>query len=154
MRGRIFSIDPGSEKSAFVLYDSHDKVILDKGILPNEDLLHRIKGGDAFSMAIEMIASYGMPVGKDVFETCIWIGRFIQAVEVPVTRIYRKDVKMFLCGNMRAKDSNIRQALLDLLGKEATKGVSKDMWAALGVAVTFADSSKMEETCKIADEVL
>jgi len=102
-----------------------------------------------------------MPVGKDVFETCVWSGRFIQVAvdaghKVPEL-IYRKEVKMHLCGSMRAKDSNIRQAILDLFdpsggGKTpqvGTKkepgplfGVSKDVWAALGVALTYAEKIK------------
>ena len=50
-------------------------------------------------LVIEMIASYGMAVGKEVFDTCVWIGRFIelaslQAIEVEY--IYRKDEKMNL----------------------------------------------------------
>ncbi len=94
-----------------------------------------------YPVAIEMIASYGMPVGKEVFETVLWIGRFIEAVHPhPVALVYRKDVKMHLCGTTRAKDPNIRQALLDRFGKEATKGIKKDMWAALGVAVTHLDA--------------
>ena len=28
-----------------------------------------------------MVACYGMPVGKEVFDTCIWIGRFIQEAD-------------------------------------------------------------------------
>lgn len=142
MNRYIFAIDPGSEQSAYVLYDSHDKVIIDKGILDNRAMLDHIYNTHIEALAIEMIASYGMPVGKEVFETCVWIGRFIQMkrgykIEALV---YRKDVKMHLCGSMKAKDSNIRQALIDKLGKEATKGVAKDMWSALAVAVTVAET--------------
>lgn len=134
----IFAIDPGTEKSAFVLYDSHDKIILKKGIERNEDILSFKYVGSL--LAIEMIASYGMPVGKEVFETCVWIGRFDP--NATATLIYRRTIKTHLCGSMKAKDANIRQALLDKLGKEATKGVSKDIWSALAVAVCVAEGAK------------
>jgi hypothetical protein len=104
-------------------------------------------------LAIEMIASYGMPVGREVFETCIWIGRMKQVWHRPddVMLVYRKDVKLHLCAHPRAKDSNVRQALIDLFpatggGKTPQIGTSKQpgplygvsshAWPALGVAVT------------------
>jgi len=105
-------------------------------------------------LAIEMVASYGMPVGASVFETCVWIGRFIQSWAAPgagLTHefIYRREVKLYLCNNARAKDANVRQALIDIyggkekaIGKKATPGplygMAGDCWSALGVAVTSA----------------
>jgi len=71
-----------------------------------------------------MIASYGMAVGKEVFETCVWIGRFIEIARlrnIEVEYIYRKEEKMNLCNSMKAKDSNIRQALIDRFGEVGTK---------------------------------
>ena len=133
----LLAIDPGSEQSAFVLYDTETKDIIDKRILENSLLMGYMTGVVYHKLIIEMIACYGMPVGKSVFETCVWIGRFIQAQKMPYQFIYRKDEKMFLCNSMKAKDGNIRQALIDLLGKEKTKGCSKDIWAALAVAVTY-----------------
>ena len=100
-------------------------------------------------LAIEMIASYGMAVGREVFETCVWVGRFHQAWRDPagVKLIYRQAVKLHLCNSPRAKDANIRRALIDLLGPQGTKnspgptyGVSSHAWAALGVAVTAGAS--------------
>lgn len=92
---------------------------------------------------IEMIACYGMAVGKEVFETCVWIGRFKQIAksqEVEVEYIYRKDEKINLCNSMKAKDSNIRQALIDRFGEVGTKrnpgwfyGFKKDVWSAYAV---------------------
>ena len=139
----ILAIDPGTTKSAYVVYDPSAQKIIDKGITENDELHWVINLHNYKFVAIEMIASYGMPVGKEVFETCLWIGRYFQTAKDrghdPVM-VYRKDVKMHLCGTTKAKDANIRQALIDLLGKEATKGVAKDMWAALGVAVTVAQA--------------
>ena len=110
-------------------------------------------------MAIEMVASYGMAVGKTVFETCMWIGRFMEAWESATgtkpQQVYRKDVKMHLCGSMRAKDTNIRQAIIDRYPASGggkcpqigTKkepgplyGVSKDIWSALAVAITYSET--------------
>ncbi|MCE5224574.1 MAG: hypothetical protein LLG05_01790 [Porphyromonadaceae bacterium] len=138
----ILAIDPGNEKSAFVLFDTDTQEIYDKRILDNGLLMGYMTDVVYDELVIEMIASYGMPVGKTVFETCVWIGRFIEFAKKPFTLIYRKDEKMFLCNSMKAKDSNIRQALIDLLGKEKTKGCSNDIWAALAVAVTFTAKRK------------
>lgn len=75
-------------------------------------------------LVIEMIASYGMAVGKEVFDTCVWIGRFKETAIMnhkKVEYIYRKDEKMNICHSMKAKDSNIRQALIDRFGEVGTK---------------------------------
>ncbi len=156
----ILAIDPGTTQSAWVLFDSDYGPIISKGLAPNNAVLKMLEqwGDSDVHLAIEMIASYGMPVGREVFETCVWIGRFAQAWGDNRSMVYRKDVKMHLCGNNRAKDSNIRQALSDLMterywhggGKNPAVGiksdpgpcygVSKDIWAALGVAVTCSDS--------------
>jgi hypothetical protein len=107
-------------------------------------------------VVIEMVASYGMPVGAEVFETVYWIGRFAQAAEAAgakVHRIKRLQVKQHICHDSRAKDSNIRQALIDRFGPVGTKkdkgwfyGFKADMWAAYALAVTFAETRESEES--------
>ena len=134
----ILAIDPGNEKSAFVYYDTIDEIIPLKGIVTNREMLLCVKAGKDDHLAIEGMACHGRPVNKEVFETCLWIGRFIEASPNNHSFVYRLDEKIFLCGSMKAKDTNIRQALIDLLGKEKTKGCAKDIWAALAVAVTYA----------------
>lgn len=148
----IFAIDPGTVQSGWVLLDGSR--VADSGVHPNHDVLRWVQAGQgADVLAIEMVASYGMAVGREVFETVRWIGRFQQAWREPeaVRLVYRRDVKLRLCNSAQAKDPNVRQALLDLYpatggGKTpqiGTKGqpgplygVSSHAWAALGVAVT------------------
>lgn len=108
---------------------------------------------DEIEFVIEMIASYGMPVGKEVFDTCVWIGRFIERIlrfaTDKIYYIYRKDEKMNICHSMKAKDSNIRQALIDRFGKVGTKkdqgwfyGFKADIWSAYAVGITYLDMLK------------
>ena len=167
---RLLSIDPGSEQSGFVVYAPRcygplsDELVLEHGVASNEELLARCwrtRGPDEPQhLAIEMFASYGMSVGKTVFETCIWIGRFIEAWGAKdYTMVTRHEVKMNLCHTKNSNDSNVRQALLDRWGgKEAAiggkgkgkgkgntpcgplHGVASHAWSALAVAVTWADT--------------
>jgi len=152
----ILSIDPGTTQSAFVLLDKNLKPV-EFGKYVNENVRSEIRrltrlhyiAGKPVAVAIEMVASYGMPVGVEVFETCVWIGRFAEMAEQCgslVNFVYRKDEKTNLCGSMKAKDGNIRQALIDRFGPVGTKknqgwfyGVSKDVWAAVAVGVTYHD---------------
>lgn len=150
---KFLAIDPGTERSGWCLFKGGK--VLESGVMENDEILHKLVSRflDADVLAIEMIASYGMAVGREVFETCVWIGRFQQAWNEPehVRLIYRRDVKLHLCGTSKAKDANIRQAILDLFpriggGKTpqiGTKskpgplyGVSSHAWAALAVAIT------------------
>lgn len=150
------AIDPGPERSAVVSFGStigSDRPTA-HGILDNDQVLELILKSGYPQLAIEMIASYGMPVGKTVFDTCVWIGRFGQQQILAggeFHRVYRKDVKMHLCQHPRAKDSNIRQALLDryggkekALGRKASPGplygFKADLWAALAVGLTWRDT--------------
>lgn len=151
-------IDPGNTESAFVAFDAplHGGKICSFGKQTNEWMIARLRelradSGPSDHVAIEMIASYGMPVGKEVFDTCVWIGRFIEAWGGPYTLVYRREVKMFLCGNNTAKDGNIRQALIDRYGGKVAAignkkspgplyGISADVWSALAVAVTWQNT--------------
>jgi hypothetical protein len=137
------AIDPGTTESGWCLFDGERPV--GSGVECNLDILKRVSHSAADELAIEMVASYGMPVGREVFECVLWIGRFVQSWRAPqeVRLIYRREVKLELCGSPRAKDANIRQALIDRLGPVGRKtqpgplyGVKGDAWSALAVAVT------------------
>lgn len=147
---KILAIDPGNIESAYCLIDKETYKPLEFGKVDNTSLLFLLGELEYSELAIEMIASYGMPVGKEVFETCVWVGRFIQRRECPnFEYVYRKEEKLNLCGSMKAKDSNIRQALIDRFGEVGTKknqgffyGFKSDIWAAFAVGVTYIDRGK------------
>lgn len=152
----LLAIDPGNELSGYVLYDLATDELLQFGKVPNGQMLW-IAGNPKYDYAaIEMIASYGMAVGKTVFETCVMIGRFEQRIidsrRMTPMKIFRQQVKLEICKTVRANDSNIRAAIIDMypatgggktpqIGTKSNPGplygVSKDVWAAIGVAKTW-----------------
>lgn len=161
----ILAVDPGPTESAWIIHGAPTATTSTswqgRGFAksPNADVLDMVRtkakhGDRADRLVVEMIASYGMPVGREVFETVLWIGRFVEAWNFGSCRdadlLYRTTVKLHLCNSTRAKDGNVRQALIDRFGGKSaigTKeqpgplyGVAGDVWAALAVAVTFSDA--------------
>ncbi len=144
----ILAIDPGTSQSAWLRFDGTRPGAF--GITANEILVKALRsGGLPDVVVIEKVESYGMAVGAEVFDTVWWAGRFAEAAErVPVVMLPRRAVKLALCGDSRAKDANIRQALLDRFGGSAAVGrkaapgplygISRDVWSALAIAVTYA----------------
>jgi hypothetical protein len=162
---RLLAIDPGNTESGWVVIDvdTRQPVAFDR--TPNDELRRSIRSGnfdDCNHVVIEMVASYGMAVGADVFETCVWIGRFDEAFPPPLTRVElvkRLAVKVHHCHSARATDANIRQALVDRFAHgqpnhgKGTKaqpgwfhGFHRDIWQAYALAVYAAD------TCQPAKE--
>lgn len=149
----IIAIDPGNEESALLVWDGSRIDLTRFG--PNEDILALLKGWRSgpriVPLVVERIACYGMAVGETTFETVFWTGRFAEAYGADIThRITRGEVKMHLCHTMRAKDANVRQAILDrfggkdrAVGKKAAPGVlygiHSHLWSALAVGLTWHD---------------
>lgn len=154
---KILAIDPGNVYSAYCIMDADTLKPLEFGKVENEQLLMDILCRDAIAdeAVIEMVASYGMAVGKEVFETVFWIGRYYEALSgmMQVDRLYRLEEKQHICHDSRAKDSNIRQALIDrfathdLKNGRGTKkdpdffyGFAADIWAAYAVGLTYIET--------------
>jgi hypothetical protein len=106
------AIDPGPVESAWIQYDSARSALVACGLQPNEQVLEKIRATE-WPIVCEMIACYGMAVGKETFETVYWIGRFCEAAKGH-SRVFRKEVSLYFCNSPRATDSNVRRALLDL----------------------------------------
>lgn len=167
---RILAIDPGNVESAYVVIDA-DLRPLWFGKVHNPDLLAAIQAyRDEWKpdhVAIEQIGHYGtgMPAGKTVFDTCVWIGRFWSHAEGWLMRtpdlVLRATVKTHLCGNPKAKDPNVIQALVDRFAPgqpnrgKGTKaepgwfyGFAADVWQAYALAVLVAD--RLEQQRQVA----
>lgn len=154
----VLAIDPGNTFSGYALIDPETCRPLKVGKIPNAEVLHLIATTTYEHLSIEMIASYGMAVGKEVFDTCVWIGRFIQqhiwaGPDVEHALVYRREVKLHHCHSSKAKDANITQALIDRFaygepnrgkGTKAAPGwfygFSADIWQAYALAVQTADT--------------
>ena len=156
---RVLAIDPGNTESAYVLTD-HDHRPVKFAKAPNEEIRSELRNLIPYAdvVAIEMIASYGMSVGADIFETCVWIGRFAEQTRIytggtEAERVKRHPIKVHHCHDSRAKDSNITQALVDRFAAgvrnrgKGTKadpgwfyGFAKDVWQAYALAVYIADT--------------
>jgi hypothetical protein len=153
---KILAIDPGNTESAYVIWDgvkihtaakvanAEMRCVLRDYIVSDQGVRTEVK-----CVAVEMIASYGMAVGKSVFETCVEIGRLVQICHdrsVTPTLVFRMEVKQGICHSSKANDSNIRTALMDRFGVKGTKkspgffyGFHADVWAAFAVAVVVVD---------------
>lgn len=162
---KLLAIDPGTTKSAWLIYDTSGK-ILSRGIESNEETLSKIRTWGASQsdaqmnriladdnqpdqIVIEDIEGFGMPVGRETFRTVLWSGRFIEAwqhgdSQVSFYLLTRRVVKLHLCNTSRAKDPNIRQVVLDrfggqsAIGKKANPGPLHGITADLWSAVALA----------------
>jgi hypothetical protein len=122
---------------------------------------------NAEELVMEMIGHYGtgMSAGKDVYDTCVWIGRFWQTPllmgdwdtidQMPVTLVKRKTIVTHICGSAKATDSNVVQALIDRFApgeRNHGKGIKnepgffygfhRDIWQAYALAVYYMDTRK------------
>lgn len=146
----ILGIDPGSSETAFCLIDQ-DYRIQSAGKLLNVDMRAHIRDCLFSVAAIESIQSYGMPVGREVFDTCYEIGRLMQLIEGiggKFTLIPRPEYTRRICGVQKVNDAVLRQALLLRFGGDKKgealhmlKGCS-DKRSAFAVAVYKLDLMK------------
>jgi len=125
---KVLAIDPGPSCSALVLWNGTQ--IVDHKYEANELMLlylhsyfNTITPINSVAMVIEQVKSYGMAVGETIFDTVFWSGRFYEAWNGSKFLLPRLEVKMHLCHDSKAKDTNIRQALRDRFGEPFYKEI-------------------------------
>lgn len=142
----ILAIDPGPRLSAYV--ELAGATIRAHGKIGNLELLAMLRERAVTGpLVVEMVAPYGKPVGREVFEACVWIGRYLEAWPGVSRTLERREVKNALCGGRQnSSDADIRSALIVRWGGESGKrkrppeslaGITRDEWAALAVAVAW-----------------
>lgn len=153
---KILAIDPGNEYTGYVVVDADTRRPLRFDKTENSVLREQIVAGqfdDVDRVFIEMIASYGLAVGAEVFHTCVWIGRFVELLDhKPIKLVPRQAVKLHHCHSPSAKDANISRALKDRFaagvpnhGKGSKSqpgwfyGFKADVWQAYAIGVYAAD---------------
>lgn len=135
-----YGLDPGSTQSAFIGWDGH--AYSSGHFLANDTLLDLLRTSPlaGVTLGIEQVRGMGMYAGNELFDTCIWTGRFMEAAQhsgATVLLVPRKTVITAIVGIAAAGDKELKAALrakygaaLDgLRGKEASH-----LWSALGVA--------------------
>lgn len=152
---RVVGIDAGNKSSGFAIIEPISLDILELGDAPNEELLERfgVWGLDRCAVALEMMHNQGKRVGRDVFEACVWIGRYQERARecrMVCELILRKTASSHVADQF-AGDSGVKRALVSAYGGTAaavgTKaspgpmyGASSHALAALAVARTFAQT--------------
>ncbi|MDR1212805.1 MAG: hypothetical protein LBK54_01690 [Propionibacteriaceae bacterium] len=158
----LLAIDPGPTVSAWIVV-SDDSEPSHFGKDDNASLREIVlglappRGFDR--VAIENVTSYGQTVGREVFDTCRWIGRFEEAAEATGRRVElvpRRAVRRHHCDpSSQGSDREVIWALCDRFapgqpnfGKGTVKapgffhGFKKDVWQAYALAV-YVNDKKM-----------
>lgn len=161
---RILAIDPGSQQSAWLLYDTSAARPLRFAKERNEELRDHLRwelGDDHLNadvVVIETIEPRGERLYRQVVEMLQWAGRFAEAARpMHVEWLSREAIKGRLCppGGGRkgaAKDSDVWGALCERFGGEPDVavgrkaapgplyGIHSDCRAALAVAVAWEEA--------------
>lgn len=147
------SIDPGTTKTAYMVYHPMSSTWSRFGKVPNAQVLAEILAVRPELVVCEDMQSMGRPVGNEVFATVRFTGRIQQICfneEIPFHLIKRTTIKKFLCPKVfRSKDKDVRAALIRIYGEQGSKsdpgptyGIANDVWSALAIAHVFTHSGQ------------
>ena len=178
---KYLAVDPGTTESAYCGMND-DYSLRSAAKVPNDKLLHLISLGGYDALVIECMEARTLnikklepgekppppqKVGEETYETCIWIGRFMEAAyrrNMAVHRVYRSEERSTLVPSKKNKlppftgpvpksiDAQVRMALIrrfarhDRVNGKGRKncpdvfyGFKTDMWNAFAVGVVHLD---------------
>lgn len=160
---RILGIDPGSQFSAWIIYQPGMKPIFNGfGKEPNDEVCKRIESTkDLWEiLVIEKVATYINPYAKsgglsgDVIDTAIVIGRFQQVANYCKKEsilMTRRAITTTVTGLSKCGDKEVRAALIKRFGEQGTLnnpgpcyGISSDIWSALACSAAYIDKEVIQ----------
>ena len=170
MKKYILTIDTGTELTAYTLYNKETKQLADRNWLPNMEVISKLKNyfNDCDICLIEMSAVYGAGASMSILANTLIIGLYAQLAKsynVPVALVFRKTVKLELCGALRkVNDTAVNITLRDMYwgdpGSKSKKNLNpfyfneettangarseleNNQWAALGILAAYLQNPK------------
>ena len=145
----VLSIDPGTTMSGYSLVGPAYEVI-DAGKVDSGDIGQLIRSINPSVVCVESMQSYGASVGREIFETCFWIGEYRHVCRqcgIPFHLYPRPEYARAIAGVQKVTDSVLRQALLLRFGSDAKGGPlfklkgDSDRRSAFALAVYHIDKS-------------
>jgi hypothetical protein len=143
----VVGIDPGPTHSAYC-YVSQDYRIVAAAKVVNRLLLGDLYAHPVLQIAIEGLACYGRPVGRETFETAYMVGRVLEVADhqgTPCAIYHRPEYANAIAGTGKVTDAVLYQALRLRFG-DSTKGGplyalkgESDLRSAYAVAVYYLD---------------
>ena len=161
----IIAVDPGPQVSGYVEYDCASQKPVSSGVMPNPKLRKLIRKSSHPVFVYEKLQGMGMIPGKETFSTCEEVGRMIECFRGEVIPLTRHEVKLLVCGTMRAKDANIRASIIDMYGSGKSEsignkkdpgplyGVKSHAWQALALIKALERRSHDEQKSKPTESV-
>ncbi len=155
----ILGIDPGTEKSGWVMWKSDTMSVIRSGIDPNQQIINEHLDCPYWdAVVIEAPEPLGMPLGHDLLQAIQWQTRMVCAAEQaaglygePVVQIKRSEVKLHTIGKRNGTDAEVNASIRgflcrhhditekDLKGRKKSPGpchgIKSHSWAALAAVI-------------------
>ncbi|QIG64795.1 hypothetical protein SJC03_117 [Bacteroides phage SJC03] len=187
-RNVILAYDPGNEQTGWIVVLEDNSKLIYKNKDNNSDCYLKTieflnnKEFNIVKVGIEYPSSYGMLTNQTLLDTCTFCGILCQLFlqyNIKPELIFRKSIKMFLNGSVRAKDSEVNNRVREYVGEDYTikkpnswywneevekyggaRYANNDMYAAIAVALYLIyphdikiQNEKEQERNKISKEI-
>ena len=126
----IIAFDPGNEQTGWVVVLADNSKLLYKNKELNSECLKKLniflnkEEFNIINVGIEYVSSYGMATNQTVLDTATFSGILawiFRSRQIPCEFVFRKSVKMFLCGSVRAKDAEVNSRVREYVGEDNTQ---------------------------------